>query len=337
MHFHANLLPMYYPELQPPFETYFQQILDEVKLAEDLGFEGFWFTEHHFLLYGGPIPNPAVFISAAAARTSRIRLGSAISILPVHHPIQTAEDYAMADAISGGRLEFGIGRGNTQIDYDVYAVDREESRARFEEAADIIVGAWSQDCLRHEGRFWRFDEVAVYPRPTQKPHPPVWVAGNSPESAAWAGRHGFDMMSVAHTFPPERARVAMAAWKAGLAECGDDPEQHRSQLLVRVWVEEDGVKARENAIKALERYDYLASIGRERKLQMSDPDAMLEQGRNIYGNPEQCIRGIENAARNFEFDTIATVFNFGGLAHQEVMRAMRLFAKEVMPAFAETA
>jgi alkanesulfonate monooxygenase SsuD/methylene tetrahydromethanopterin reductase-like flavin-dependent oxidoreductase (luciferase family) len=334
MRFHANLLPMYFPDLQPPFEEYFQDVLDEIELAEDLGFEGFWFTEHHFLLYGGPIPNPAVFISAAAARTSRIRLGSAISILPIHHPIQTAEDYAMADALSGGRLEFGIGRGNTQIDYDVYEVDREESRARFEEAGEIIAGVWSRECLSHQGRFWRFPEVAVYPRPVQKPHPPIWVAGNSEESGAWAGRHGFNLMSVAHTFPPERARIAVDAWKAALAERGESSSEKRIQLLVRVWVDDHAERARETAYKALERYDYLASIGRNRKVQIADPAAMFEQGRNIYGSPEQCIQGIHNAARNFEFDTIACVFNWGGLQHQDIMRAMRLFASEVMPAFA---
>ena len=333
--FHANLLPMYFPDRQPPFSEYFQDILEEVQLAEELGFEGFWFTEHHFLLYGGPIPNPAVFISAAAARTSRIRLGSAISILPIHHPIQTAEDYAMADAISGGRLEFGIGRGNTQIDYDVYGVDREESRARFEEAGEIIAGAWSHDCFRHQGRFWQFDEVTIEPRPAQQPRPPIWVAGNSEESGLWAGRHGFDLMSVAHTFPPERARVGVDAWKAGLAERGETASQRCVQLLVRVWVDEDADKARETAHEALERYDYLASIGRNRSmLRVADHDTMLAQGRNIYGNPEQCIQGIRNAAAHFEFDTLACVFNWGGIPHEQVERAMRLFAKEVIPAFA---
>ncbi len=117
MRFHAHLLPIYVPETDPPFGPYLNQVLEQVTLAEELGWECQWFTEHHFVQYGGPIPNPAVMLAAAAARTSRIRLGSAISILPLHHPVQTAEDYAMVDALSGGRLEFGIGRGNTELDY----------------------------------------------------------------------------------------------------------------------------------------------------------------------------------------------------------------------------
>ena len=94
MRFHIHLLPTYFPGEDPPFDVYFQQILEQVQLADELGFECFWFTEHHFVLYGGPVPNPAVIMSAAAARTSRIHLGSAISILPLHHPVQIAEDYA---------------------------------------------------------------------------------------------------------------------------------------------------------------------------------------------------------------------------------------------------
>jgi alkanesulfonate monooxygenase SsuD/methylene tetrahydromethanopterin reductase-like flavin-dependent oxidoreductase (luciferase family) len=333
--FHANLLPMYFPDRQPPFSQYFQDILEEVALAEELGFEGYWFTEHHFLLYGGPIPNPAVFISAAAARTSRIRLGSAISILPLHEPVQTAEDYAMADAISGGRLDFGIGRGNTQLDYEVYGVNRDDSRARFEEAGEIIAGAWEQECFAHEGRFWKFGEVSVQPRPVQQPRPPIWVAGNSRDSGLWAGRHGFELMSVAHTFPPEHARIGVDAWREGLAERGETREDHRLQLLVRIWVDEDGETARETALAGLKEYDRLASIGRNRSmLRMDDPDRMLAEGRNIYGNPDQCIQGVRNAAANFEFDTLACVFNWGGIPHDSVKRAMRLFAKEVIPAFA---
>src|SRR6188474_2815217 len=115
-----HLLPSYNPGLDPPFPTYFRNTLEQIQLAEELGFECFWFTEHHFVLYGGPVPNPAVMMSAAAARTSAIRLGSAISILPLHHPVQIAEDYAMVDVVSGGRLEFGVGLGNTPSDFNVF-------------------------------------------------------------------------------------------------------------------------------------------------------------------------------------------------------------------------
>jgi alkanesulfonate monooxygenase SsuD/methylene tetrahydromethanopterin reductase-like flavin-dependent oxidoreductase (luciferase family) len=111
------------------------------------------FNEHHFLGYGGLIANPAVMLAAAAARTSRIRLGTCIAITPLRHPLQSAEDYAMVDTISGGRLEFGIGSGNTELDYRVFAIPREESRRRMEEADEVIVKAWTKDRINHEGKF----------------------------------------------------------------------------------------------------------------------------------------------------------------------------------------
>src|SRR5579871_4128524 len=223
MRFHMHLLPTYFPDVDPPFNVFYQQILEQVALAEELGWECFWFTEHHFKLYGGPEPNPAVFLAAAAARTSRIHLGSAVSILPLHHPIQIAEDYAMVDVLSDGRLEFGIGLGNTPGDFSIFGVPREEARARFEEAGEIIARAWAQPAFSYQGAFWEFEDVSVLPRPVQQPRPAIWVAGHSPESLGWAGRHGFNIMITAHPYPPEHYPEAIAAWREGLAGAGLTP------------------------------------------------------------------------------------------------------------------
>jgi alkanesulfonate monooxygenase SsuD/methylene tetrahydromethanopterin reductase-like flavin-dependent oxidoreductase (luciferase family) len=331
LRFDVNLLPMYFPDVHPPFHEYFEDILDEVQLAEELGYECYWFTEHHFLLYGGPICNPSVFIAAAAARTRRIRLGTAISIVPLRHPLQTAEDYAMADAISGGRLDFGVGRGNNDIDYVNYGIDRTDSRERFEEAMEIISEAWSKDRFSYRGKHWQLEDIDLYPKPVRPPR--VWVAANSPESGRWAGLHGYDLMTVAHTRAPEALRPNVAAWKEALADRGGDSEPHRCQLLVRVWIEEDAARAERTAHQALQRYDEIAAIGRARRYQRPDDEEMRASGRVIYGNPEQCIEGIHTALRNFELDTVAAVFNWGGISHQRVMDAMRLFAAEVIPAF----
>jgi alkanesulfonate monooxygenase SsuD/methylene tetrahydromethanopterin reductase-like flavin-dependent oxidoreductase (luciferase family) len=334
MRFDLNLLPMYFPDVCPSFDEYFGQILNEVQLGEDLGFSCYWFTEHHFLLYGGPICNPAVFISAAAARTSTIRLGTAISIVPLRHPLQTAEDYAMADAISHGRLDFGVGRGNVQLDFDVYGINRAESRARFEEAMEVIEEAWSNERFSHSGYFWQLQDVSVYPKPTQKPHPRIWVAANSVDSGRWAGLRSYDLMTVAHVRPPEMVRPGVEAWKEALAERGDLPENHNCQLMIRMCIDEDSDKANEMAHYAFSRWDELASRGRDH-FRHTSPAEMRAQSRVIYGNPDEVIQGIHRARQNFEFDTIAAVFNWGGLPHEQVMRSMRLFAKEVLPAFAD--
>ncbi|HZT06777.1 MAG TPA: LLM class flavin-dependent oxidoreductase [Chloroflexota bacterium] len=339
MRFHMHLLPTYFPGEDPPFDGYFRQVLEQVQLAEELGFECYWFTEHHFVLYGGPVPNPALIMSAAAARTSRIHLGSAISILPLHHPVQIAEDYAMVDVVSGGRLEFGVGIGNAPGDFEVYGVPRDESRERFEEALEIITKAWTKDSFKHDGRFWRLPDAAMYPRPIQKPHPPIWLAGTSESSLRMAGLRGFNIMTVAHPFPPERLRPSVAAYRAGLAEGGHDPATHFCKLHVRVWIEEDGAHAKQVAERAIQRYDERQIEARIGVFSSGQPrpsydwEGMRAQGRNVYGTPEECIRGIEATRSNYDFDILSVTFNFGGIPHAEVLKAMRLFAAEVMPRF----
>lgn len=339
MRFHIHLLPTYFPDRDPPFDVYFQQILEQVELAEALGFECFWFTEHHFVLYGGPVPNPAVIMSAAAARTSRIHLGSAISILPLHHPLQVAEDYAMVDVLSGGRLEFGVGLGNAPRDLEVYGIPRDERKERYDEALEVIKAAWTEERFSHHGRFWQIEDTSVFPRPTRRPHPPFWAAATSLDAMRWAGSRGFNVMTVAHPFPPERQRGLVPAWREALLKAGHDPARHHCKIHVRLWVDEDGDRAREIAEAAIQRYDahqHAAGVGRLAQARpVYDWQAMLDQGRNAYGNPDQCIRYMANTRRNYEFDIFSATFNFGGIPHEDVKRAMRLFAKEVMPAFRE--
>jgi len=336
MRFYINILTTYFPDLDPPYDTYYQQILEQVELAEELGWECFMFNEHHFLGYGGLVANPAVLLGAAAARTSKIRLGPCIAILPLRHPLHSAEDYAMVDAISGGRLEFGIGSGNTEIDYKVFGVSRENDRQRLREAIDVILKTWANERISHTGQFWSFDELTVYPRPIQQPSPPIWVAGTSAQGLGWAGRQGYHIMTVGHPHPPEKVRPGVEAWKQGLMTSGYDLKTKHCQFHVRTHVSERSANARSIAMAAIKRYDEISRIGR-RSLTASPEDydwnMMLATGRNNYGNPDECITNIENARKNYYFDTLTTTFNFGGIPHVEILKSMRLFAKAVMPAF----
>ena len=336
MRFYINILTTYFPDLDPPYDTYYQQILEQVELAEELGWECFMFNEHHFLGYGGLVANPAVLLAAAAARTSKIRLGPCIAILPLRHPLHSAEDYAMVDAISGGRLEFGIGSGNTEIDYKVFGVSRENDRQRLREAIDVILKTWANERISHAGQFWSFDELTVYPRPIQQPSPPIWVAGTSAQGLGWAGRQRYHIMTVGHPHPPEKVRPGVEAWKQGLMTSGYDLKTKHCQFHVRTHVSERSANARSIAMAAIKRYDEISRIGR-RSLTASPEDydwnMMLATGRNNYGNPDQCIKNIENARKHYYFDTLTTTFNFGGIPHVEILKSMRLFAKAVMPAF----
>lgn len=342
MRFHTHLLPTYFPETDPPFGAYLRKVLEQVTLAEELGWECQWFTEHHFLQYGGPIPNPAIMLAAAAARTSRIRLGSAISILPLHHPIQTAEDYAMVDALSGGRLEFGIGRGNTLLDYEHYGISRDESHARLNESLDIIRKAWSQERFSHHGEYWRIDDCTLTPRPEQSAAgglPPIWVASLSGSSMQWAGDCGFNIMTVSHPLAPEKVNAGVAIWRSALEQSGRDRAEFHNKLHFRVYVHPDRERARDIAEQAIVRYENLQEARHFRGTpaitrQTYDFEGMLAEGRNIYGNPDDCVRLIKVAQQHFEdFDICSTTFNFGGIPFDDVLASMRLFAAEVMPAF----
>jgi alkanesulfonate monooxygenase SsuD/methylene tetrahydromethanopterin reductase-like flavin-dependent oxidoreductase (luciferase family) len=255
--------------------------------------------------------------------------------LPLRHPLHSAEDYAMVDAISGGRLEFGIGSGNTEIDYKVFGVSRENDRERLREAIDVILKAWANERIRYSGQFWSFDELTLYPRPIQQPYPPIWVAGTSAEGLGWAGRQGYHIMTVGHPHPPEKVRLGVEAWKQGLLASGYDLKTKHCQFHVRTYVNESSANARSIAMKAIRRYDEISRIGR-RSLTAAPGDydwnTMLATGRNNYGNPDECIKNIDNARKNYYFDTLTTTFNFGGIPHIEILQSMRLFATEVMPA-----
>ena len=330
------LLPTYVAGVDPPFPVYYEQALEQVELAEELGFSCFWFTEHHFIPYGGPIPNPSVFIAAAAARTSRIRLGCSVSVLPLHHPLHAAEDYAMADALSHGRLEFGMGVGNNRSEYEQLGVAPDEGRSRFAEAQAIILGAWSQERFSYEGQFWRCEDVALYPRPAQTPHPPIWIAGSSEATFSLAGRRGFNIMTVAHPREPEAVRPGVAAWRAGLAEAGLEPASRHCLIHLRGFVDENAQRAARVAESAITCYEQLSAhgLGRAPSTQAYDWAGMLATGRNVYGDPDGMIEAMRQTTRHFDFDTFGMGFNFGGIPHTDVVKAMRLFAREVMPAFA---
>ena len=148
---------------------YFQDTLDICILAEELGFDSIWLGEEHFYAFG-ICPSPQMFLTAVARETSRIRLGTAISLLPFENPLRKAEDFAMLDILSNGRLNFGAGRGIVPKHFEGFCVDQAESRARYEEALEIIRRAWTEDPFEYQGSFWQVPSLSVGPKPVQRPH-----------------------------------------------------------------------------------------------------------------------------------------------------------------------
>ena len=168
-------LPTFFPEFHPSEAGFYQEMLEETERADALGFHCVWFAEHHFFNYGGHIPSVPVIGAAAAQRTRRIRIGSGIALLPLQDPIRVAEEYAMLDCLSGGRLEVGIGRGFQKAEYDAFERNMADSRTLFEEAHDIILKAWSNESLLPYGKFRNIRDLQVLPKPMQR-LPPIYVA-----------------------------------------------------------------------------------------------------------------------------------------------------------------
>lgn len=199
------------PPGRPP-ELVYADTLRLFAEAETLGFRGAWVAEHHFSDYG-TLGGPAVFLSALAARTQKLRLGVAVSILPFHDPIRIAEDYAVVDVISGGRLDFGVGRGYQPKEFAGFGVSMGEARDRFREALQVIETAWREPVLNHAGTFFKFDGLALKPKPLQRPVP-VFVASVSPETFELVKTSGYSMMGSLLTNSPDQIYPRFAEHRA---------------------------------------------------------------------------------------------------------------------------
>src|SRR4051794_14714910 len=214
----------YYFLQRPPGASEADVIKHEVDLmvwSERLGFDTVWLTEHHFADYGLSSA-PSVLAAAVFSRTERLHVGLAVYVLPFHDPIRFAEETATLDILGGGRLVVGLGRGNRPAEFVGYRVPPEESRARFEEAVAVVLAAWTQERVEHQGRFWRIPSTAVHPHPLTQPHPPLAVAVNSPETIAWTARQGYPMLSSGLFTPLARSLEARTRYAAALTAAGHD-------------------------------------------------------------------------------------------------------------------
>ncbi|MBF6567378.1 MAG: LLM class flavin-dependent oxidoreductase [Candidatus Binataceae bacterium] len=320
----------HYPqELPRTVGQYYAELLDSAQLAEEVGFDSFWIAEHHFHEYGA-IPSPAVWMAAAAARTRKIRLGVGVSVLPFHNPITVAEEYAMVDVLSGGRLEFGAGSGYLKHEFGGYGVSLEEKHARFDEALEIIERAWSGERFSYRGRFNQIDNVQLQLQPVQQPRPPILIATLRHEAAREVGARGYPLLTIPYAQSPglhqltEMTAEFRAAWTA--ASHGD-PSRTTLGCAVHTYVSSSAAEIEAHAKPSIERYV------RTRLYATSRPyDVLQEKELIACGNPEQVTKVLKDYERA-GFNTFLTIMDFGGMDHQAVMKSIKLFGREVLPAF----
>ncbi|MEU3891371.1 LLM class flavin-dependent oxidoreductase [Streptomyces sp. NPDC029041] len=353
MKFGVNFFPVIDPAKKSA-STYYDESLRLVELAEALDFEHVQTVEHYGSPYGGYSPDPVVFLTAAAARTSRIRLVTGAVIASFAHPVQTAARLALLDNLSHGRLDVGFGRGFLPDEFDLFGVSMEQSRTRFTEVVEACVALWSGEEVRFEGEAHRFGPVTGFPLPYQRPHPPVFVASaTSAESCALAGTRGHHLQVVPSVTSREQLTEMTAAYRAARRAAGHEGPG-RIQIKYTCYLGEDRevalADARTNERNYVETMaDAVASWANARSAQYPgyerfvdkarayDFDTALAGHKVLAGTPAE-VRAQIGTIRDWYGPDIclSLQFNPGHMPYERAERAMELFAAEVAPAFADT-
>src|ERR687887_2887481 len=209
----------------------YEEMLDLMAYGETLGFDVVWMAEIHFGGAFSLLSVPLMVVPVIAQRTRRIRIGTAVTLLPLHHPLSLAEQAATADLLSGGRLEFGVGRGSIPTQFHGFRVPVAENRGRFDEALEIIRLAWTQERFSYHGAFYDIDNITVVPKPVQQPHPPVRVGVHTAESFAHLGDLGLPIYSGTTTTPLPELRECMTLYREHLAVAGHPWQDDQMALM----------------------------------------------------------------------------------------------------------
>ncbi len=207
-----------WPERRVSLQTVYERALQRIDIMEQAGYDAVWLAEHHFTGYS-VCPSVHMMGVHVAHRTRRLRIGMGVSLAAFYHPLRLAEEVALLDVLSGGRVNWGAGRGFDPTEFEVFGVPVAESARRFHDAVEIVLAAWTSERVSWNSPYWRFENVEVLPKPLQQPHPPVWLAAGSPSALRWAGKHGFSVLLGPHaTFEENLGHYDL--YRQSLAEAG---------------------------------------------------------------------------------------------------------------------
>jgi alkanesulfonate monooxygenase SsuD/methylene tetrahydromethanopterin reductase-like flavin-dependent oxidoreductase (luciferase family) len=323
-------------------EEIYARAIDIAQAAESLGFGNVWLAEHHFSTYGY-VSRPAQLASFLAAKTSRIRVGTAVIVVPLHHPLVVAEEIATLDLVSGGRLDVGLGRGYQHYEFERFGLELESGRARWEESIDIILKAFEGRPFSYAGKLFKIPETTVFPQPVQKPRPPIWITAQSPDSVEGAVRRGFNVLTGGFGVPLERMAEFRRLFDRVVAEV-KPPAPLKVGVQRAVYVTESLADARAAAEEArwnmrvtLSLRNHYERVEHGRAVAVPAPkepdvDDLLDRFL-VIGTPDTVIRQITRIREAVGITHFNCSFWFGDLEHARVLRSMELFSREVMPAF----
>ncbi len=316
-----------------PLPAYYEARLKLIELYDRSGFYAYHLAEHHATPIG-MAPSPSVFLAAVAQRTRRLRFGPLVYLLPFYHPLRLLEEICMLDQMSGGRLEFGLGRGISPMEAHYYGVDHARAQAQFEEAFEVILRGLRSEELSFVGEFYRFDAVPMQMTTLQRPHPPLWYGLHSPESAERAANRGFNMVSLdgIDLALPTGARFR-EVWDA--ASAGREPKIGLCRFIVVADTDAEGIAlARRAYAHWLWSFSFLM---REKGAKVShgerpDADAALADGRMVAGSAETVERALRAQLSGSAFNYLIGQFAFGDQTPAETTHSVSLFVDRVMPA-----
>ena len=334
----------------------FREVIAQAELADRLGYHSFWMVEHHFLSEFSHCSAPEVLYGAIAARTQRLRLGHGVRLLPFpyNHPVRAAEMAAVIDLLSDGRLEFGTGRSATRDELEGFGIDPQQTRRMWEEALDVVVGAWTHDEWSWHGEFFDLPRRRVLPKPLQQPHPPLWMAATSPRSHELAGLKGLGLLSFTIGVPPEELAARLQLYRAALRQAKPAGRfvNDRAATFTLVYCDESNDAARATAAESIEWYvrrsvELLRSVATwqaqrdlgsyeyTKALQEIDPttvtfDVLDAIDAVIVGDPERCAQKARRY-RDAGCDLLLCFMQPYKIPAEKVRRSIELMGKHVLP------
>jgi len=348
MRFSLFYLTSYSPEVHGSERGLYEQILAEVDEGERMGLHSVWLAEHHFFDYGGHIPSIPVLGATIAARTKNIKIASGIVMIGLQDPIRVAEQFAMLDQLSNGRVIYGIGRGFQKCEFDAFQRTMDDSRIAFEEAHDVIRRAWSEERFSFDGRFTKVKNLRVIPKPLQKPMPPLYVACTfTPQSFEWTGKQGHNLMIVPYAAPDLAVvKQNVDLYRRALRSSGR-PASTDVICAIHMYCGETPEKAKDEPRAALMRYlgqfsestrdaqhseAYVGYDGLSEALTKFDYDTFLHPQRVLFGDPDQCVTRIRELEA-MGATNVGMVIDFGGLPKDKIFASLERFRKYVLPKF----
>ena len=334
----------------------YKQVMAQVELADELGYDYFWTVEHHFLNEFSHCSAPEVLYGAVSQRTKRIRIGHAVALLPsrYNHPIRVAERAAVLDILSDGRVDVGTGRSTTLIEMGGFEVDPEQTQAEWEEAVRIIPRMWTEETFSHQGEFFNIPPRPVIPKPVQKPHPPLWMACSQPASFKRAGEMGLGVLCFSlggYDQMVERVQMYREGLKNAkpvgafvndqvaalcMIHCGENDQEARevaspegtwfvnkANELYRPW--------HEHGVDVPHSYKFAVQAVQDERVDTTAEDH-IARGAFAMGDPDT-VREVMKKYQAAGVDQVLCFMQMGNLAHTRIMDSIKLFAKDVMPYF----